>query len=146
MTFISSQRAHFVTFLCSHRIKKLLLQKVFVFLSNRIICQKRIKNVIHFVTFLSSHQIKKLVLQKVFEFLSNRKICQKKNQKWHLFRHKVFISSLFYIIIESKNSFYKNSFYFYTIEKCVKKGLEMTFISSQSVHFATFLSNHCWKR
>ena len=43
-------KVHFVTFFSYHRIKKLLLQKVFVFLSNRIICQKRIKNYIHFVT------------------------------------------------------------------------------------------------
>ena len=43
-------KVHFVTFFSYHRIKKLLLQKVFVFLSNRIICRKRIKNDIHFVT------------------------------------------------------------------------------------------------
>ena len=43
-------KVHFVTFFSYHRIKKLLLQKVFVFLSNRIICRKKIKNDIHFVT------------------------------------------------------------------------------------------------
>ena len=58
----------------------------------------------------------------------------------------MFISSLFYVIIESKNFFYKKSFYFYPIEKCVKKGLKMTFISSQSVHLVTFLSNHQFKK
>ena len=79
MTFISSQRVHFVTFLCSHLIKKLLLQNVFVFLSNRKICQKRIKNDIHFVTkcsfchFFVSSSNQKLLLHKVLVFSSIRK-------------------------------------------------------------------------
>ena len=43
-------KVHFVTFFSYHRIKKLLLQNVFVFLSNRIKCRKKIKNDIRFVT------------------------------------------------------------------------------------------------
>ena len=72
MTFISPQRVRSVTFLSNHRIKNFFLQKVFVFLTNRKICQKRIENDIYFVTkcsfrhFLCNHQIKKLLLQKVF--------------------------------------------------------------------------------
>ena len=107
MTFISSQRAHFVTFLCSHRIEKLLLQKVFVFLSNRKMCQKRIKNDIHFVTFLSHHQIKNFFYIK-FLYFHLLEICVKRGLKTTFISSQVFISSLFNVIIKSKTPFTKS--------------------------------------
>ena len=58
--------------------KKLLLQKFFLFLSNRKYVKKGLKMTfirsksVYFVTFLPNHRIKKLILQKVF-VLSNKK-------------------------------------------------------------------------